>query len=353
MKKISFFSLQKLRKWIVPLVGAGLMAFTLLAWEGLEKATTMAEERYFYGAYEKMDRCLTAYYNNDPEAFLAQFPDYVMAWSEKNTNLTAEVLREQVKNSMQAQYEQRQQTGATYEWEYVRWDSTMTDMDFAVLSAIGMKNMIGHIRVYRPIEIKVKETIGGKTTETVVRYVMCEKNEEWYTDLLNTSWLGESVVPVAGMAPYKAVSDWLNAWYTGIYSAVLEKIPEAVIDAKTDTDRKAWEKALLIYLANQSAKDRENGTTYNWVMDELENLPDAEFQKLQQEYKDTCGLEITDARSMECTTWATTPSKDHLGIPTVVQTTINCTTVEIDGQWYMDSLHLPTGLPDLWKIKAE
>lgn len=260
---------------------------------------------------------------------------------------------------MQEQYEWRQQNGVEYEWEYIQWLEDVSDTDFSMLHAIGMQNIVMHQRIYRPIEVKIRETIGSKTTETVVRYLMIEKDNVWYTDLVNTTWLGQSLIPDSGMAPYQTLSDWLDAWYTGIHGNLLQGIPDAVINMKTgaahhtDAERQDWELALMKYLVDQAAGDRQNGITHKWHSGNQEDLSGAELQQLQQEYQDTCGLEITAAKRIWYTVWDEQAPKNYEEHPNVTWTTDKCTVIQLNGQWYMDGLHLPAAFTGIWNLSAD
>ena len=351
MKKCSFrFPLRILRKWTIPAVTAVLFLLLLLAWQGLEHSVKIHQDRAFYKAYEMLDRCLTAYYNNDAETLLAQFPDYVIGWSIKNTRLEEDALRAHIKKMMNEQYEERQRSGATYTWEYIGWDKDVSDKDYSILQLIGMQNFVAHQRIYRAIEIRVTKTVGDVSTETTERYLMVEKDNVWYTDLVNNFWLGQSLFPENGMAAYDALSVWIDAWCNGRPFDLLEAIPSEVLDSKLGTGRKVWEKAMLKYVAAKAADDREKGITYQWYMDTQTPLAEDKLQALQQEYQDTCGLNVAAAQEIGYTFWKTIPQS--YGAPVATIDSRVCTVVQIDGKWYVDTLHLPEGLRELWNITA-
>ncbi len=351
MKKIrSWFSLRKLRRWTVPMMGFALLMLTMLAWKCVEKSQKAAEERYFYGGYEMVDRCLTAFYNNDAEALLAQFPERFLKTVEERINMNAEAMRTSIQEAMTEAHAKRQASGATYEWEYIGWIEDLSEDDWAIMHEMGMSRDATGSRIQRPILVRLKETVNGVTTEKVLRFLMFELDEQWHTDLPTMPWVGESLFKSGGIQVYQPVRDWVNAWYEGNHRTILEGIPEAVLNVKVGTDRKAWETALMKHLAERAAADREKGTTHECKINGREDLTEQELLSLKQEYKDTCGLEITDVKRIRYTVWEETPPKSDKERPTVTWTSTNCTVVQIDGQWYLDTLHLNAAFSHLWNI---
>lgn len=351
MKKFSaWFSGRKLHRWTVPVTGIVLLMLTALAWKCVEKSEKAAEARYFYGAYEMVDRCLTAFYNNDPDALLSMYREDYLETVQQRTKQDAETMRASIKKAMADAYAARQASGETYEWTYIGYlrDGGFGD-DTGLLAEMGV-SLATASRVSRPIEVLLKKTVNGVTTEQVLQFQMMERDERWYTDLPSMPWVGEILFTSGGLQPYQAIHRWVDAWYIGPHDALLKEIPEAVLDAKMGTDRKAWEAALQHYLSTRAEEARQKGTVYTCRFSTREDLTAQDLQTLKQAYRDTCGLEVADAMSIRYTVWTKTPPVVEGGEPSVHWDDATCTMVKIDGQWYIDSLNLPTMFGKLWKI---
>lgn len=354
MKKLKNF-MKRLRIWQVPIAGAVIFMLLLGAWHALERSAEAATDRFFAGAYEMVDRCLTAYYSNDPDALLAQFPDFALDCAAESVSMDRETLETYVAQTMNEHQVQRAQSGAQYKWECIRWIIDPTDEEWN--DATSFMNLISHdiasSHVQRPIEVRITETVGGKTKEHIVFIVMFERDQVWYTDLVHMPWLGEALFQSDGMAPYRAASAWMDAWYNNDPRALLNEIPPVVLDAKPAEDRAAWEKALREQMLSRAKADRDAGIQYSWHMRTSETMPEDAMQRLQQFYRHVYALDVADAKIISLTLWKETKSTNGLGTNESTVTTFHeddYTVIRIGQTWYIDSLHLPEAFPDIWNI---
>ena len=355
MKKYRFFSLRILRRWTVPVVGFLLLILTTLAWKGVEKYQKISEAQYVYGAYEMVDRCLTAFYNNDPDALLALFREDYLVTVQERTKQDAETMRSSIRKAMNDAYVQRQASGTTYEWSYIGWldDAPENYHDYDGLGAeMGVSNATSS-RMGGYVKVLLKETVGNVTTEKELWFVVRERDEQWSADLPTMPWIGEILFTSGGLQPYRAVREWMSAWYTGPHDTLPEGIPAALLDAKVGADRTAWETALMAHLDARAEPERAKGTTYRCNFSNREDLPEGKIQSLKQEYKDLCGLEVTDAMHINYTLWVEVPPQNDKELPTDTWTSTDCTVVKIDGKWYMETLHLNAEFNRLWHFGRE